>query len=66
VEFADLLAIALPPSRPYQTFAGFLLQAFAAIPEVGDKIVIGGWQFEIVDMDGRRIDKVLATGLEKD
>ncbi|HEY0849372.1 MAG TPA: hemolysin family protein [Bradyrhizobium sp.] len=65
VEFADLLAIALPPSRPYQTFAGFLLQAFAAIPEVGDKIVIGGWQFEIVDMDGRRIDKVLATGLEK-
>ena len=66
VEFADLLAIALPPSRSYQTFAGFLLQAFAAIPEVGDKIVIGGWQFEIVDMDGRRIDKVLASGLEKD
>ena len=66
VEFADLLAITLPPSRPYQTFAGFLLQAFAAIPQAGDKIAVGGWQFEIVDMDGRRIDKALVTRLEKD
>ena len=38
LEFADLLGIALPASRPYQTFAGFLLQEFAAIPDVGDKI----------------------------
>lgn len=66
VEFADLLAITLPPSRPYQTVAGFLLHAFAAIPDVGDKVVVGDWQFEIVDMDGRRIDKALATRLEKD
>ncbi len=66
VEFADLLAITLPPSRPYQTVAGFLLQAFAAIPDVGDKVVVGDWQFEIVDMDGRRIDKALATRLEKE
>ena len=65
VEFAELLGIALPPSRPYQTFAGFLLQEFAAIPAAGDKIAIGDWQFEIVDMDGRRIDKVLVTRLEK-
>jgi magnesium and cobalt exporter, CNNM family len=65
LEFADLLGITLPPSRPYQTFAGFLLQEFAAIPAAGDKIGIGDWQFEIVDMDGRRIDKVLATRLEK-
>ena len=65
LEFADLLGIALPPSRPYQTFAGFLLQELAAIPDVGDKITVGDWRFEIVDMDGRRIDKVLATKLEK-
>jgi putative hemolysin len=61
LQFADLLGIALPLSRPYQTFAGFLLQEFAAIPDVGDRIAAGGWQFEIVDLDGRRIDKVLAT-----
>jgi putative hemolysin len=61
VEFAQLLGIPLPLSRPYQTFAGFLLQEFGAIPNVGDKIVVQGWRFEIVDLDGRRIDKVLAT-----
>jgi putative hemolysin len=63
--FADLLGIVLPPSRPYQTFAGFLLQEFGAIPGVGDKVEAHGWQFEIVDLDGRRIDKVLATRLDK-
>jgi putative hemolysin len=63
LEFADLLGIELPASRPYQTFAGFLLQEFATIPDVGDKISASGWQFEIVDLDGRRIDKALATRL---
>src|SRR3954470_1204360 len=63
LEFADLLGSELPVSRPYQTFAGFLLQEFATIPDVGDKISASGWQFEIVDLDGRRIDKALATRL---
>lgn len=63
-EFADLLGIELPPSRPYQTFAGFLLQEFGTIPEVADKIETGGWRFEIVDLDGRRIDKVLASKVD--
>ncbi|MBI5319674.1 hemolysin family protein [Bradyrhizobium sp.] len=65
LEFADLLGIAMPPSRPYQTFAGFLLHEFGVIPEVGDKIAVGNWQFEVVDMDGRRIDKVLVGRREK-
>jgi putative hemolysin len=65
LEFADLLGITLPEQRPYQTCAGYLLQELAAIPEVGDKITIGDWRFEIVDMDGRRIDKVLASRTEK-
>ena len=65
LECAELLGIALPPSRPYQTFAGFLLQEFAAIPEVGNKVTVGDWRFEIVDMDGRRIDKALAVRLER-
>ena len=62
--FADLLGIVLPPSKPYQTFAGFLLQEFGTIPAVGDKIEAGGWRFEIVDLDGRRIDKVLASRVD--
>ncbi len=61
VEFATLLQIALPAARPYQTMAGFLLQQFGAIPGVGDRVEAEGWLFEIVDLDGRRIDKVLAS-----
>ncbi|MES2751090.1 MAG: hemolysin family protein [Pseudomonadota bacterium] len=61
LEFAHLLGIELPASRPYQTFAGFLLEQFGAIPNVADKISVEGWRFEIMDLDGRRIDKVLAT-----
>jgi putative hemolysin len=61
VEFASLLRFELPPSRHYQTVAGFLLSQFGRIPEVGDHIEVEGWRFEIVDLDGRRIDKVLAA-----
>lgn len=63
VEFAQLLKVVLPASRRYQTVAGFLLQQFGAIPNIGDQVDTEGWRFEIVDLDGRRIDKVLATPL---
>jgi putative hemolysin len=64
LEFAEQLGIPLPSSRSYQTCAGFLLQEFGTIPGVGDMIDAGGWRFEIVDLDGRRIDKVLASRLD--
>jgi putative hemolysin len=63
VEFADLLKLPLPASRQYQTMAGFLLQQFGRIPNVGDHVEVYGWRFEIVDLDRRRIDKVLAKAL---
>ena len=65
-EFAQRLNISLPASLPYETFAGFLLQQFGAIPDVADTIVVEGWRFEIMDLDGRRIDKVLATRSDPD
>jgi putative hemolysin len=43
----------------YNTLAGMLLAHMGRIPAVGDKVVIDNFIFEIVDMDGRRIDKVL-------
>lgn len=61
LEFAHLLDIPLPASRPYQTCAGYLLEKFGAIPSIGQSVSADGWRFEIVDLDGRRIDKVLAT-----
>ena len=43
----------------YNTLAGMLLAHMGRIPKAGDKVTIGNFVFEIVDMDGRRIDKVL-------
>ncbi|MDB5500384.1 MAG: DNA-binding protein [Tardiphaga sp.] len=66
VDFAALLHIELPlQQRPYQTFAGFLLQEFGKIPDVGDHVVAHAWRFEVMDLDGRRIDKVLASKVEE-
>ncbi|WP_246660695.1 MULTISPECIES: transporter associated domain-containing protein [unclassified Tardiphaga] len=66
VDFAELLHIELPlQQRPYQTFAGFLLQEFGKIADEGDHVVAHGWRFEVMDLDGRRIDKVLASQAEE-
>lgn len=45
----------------YHTVGGMIMAALNRIPTEGDKAVIGDWIFEVVDMDGRRIDKVLAS-----
>jgi putative hemolysin len=60
-EFGDLLSVTLPKKRRFHTVAGLVLQHLGALPSVGDKFDYQDWRFEIVDMDGRRIDKVLAT-----
>jgi len=57
----DRLGIALPADRDYATTAGFALSVLKHIPEVGERFVYGGWRFEIVDMDGFKIDKLLAS-----
>ena len=53
----------LPKERDYETMAGFVLEAFGHIPAVGESFEREGWRFEVVDLDGRRIDKILATPL---
>jgi putative hemolysin len=44
----------------YQTLAGWFSQRLARVPTESDQIEESGWRFEIVDMDGIRVDKVLA------
>ena len=58
---SDRLCINLPDDRDYATVAGFALSVLKHLPEVGERFAFGGWQFEIVDMDGRKIDKLLAS-----
>jgi putative hemolysin len=49
----------LPEDTSYHTLAGFILAQLGRVPEEGHAVVYDGWRFEVVDMDGRRIDKVL-------
>jgi putative hemolysin len=44
----------------YNTLAGLMMSVSGRLPEVGERIDVGDWVFEVVDLDGRRIDKVLA------
>jgi putative hemolysin len=60
-EMADKIGIPLPEKRGYETVAGFVLAQLQHIPSTGEWIETNGWRFEVVDLDGRRIDKVLAT-----
>jgi putative hemolysin len=60
-EMADLLGITLPARRQYQTVAGFVLAHLRRLPGPGEQVEVSGWRFEVVDLDGRRVDKVLAS-----
>jgi putative hemolysin len=51
----------LPREGTYHTVAGLMLALLQRVPKEGDRIAWAGWRFEIVDMDGRRVDKVLAA-----
>ena len=59
VTIAEKIAMPLEPDADYETVAGFVLDALHRLPEVGEHFDHGPWRFEVVDLDGRRIDKVL-------
>ncbi len=64
LELKDLLAIRALPEEDrgrYSSISGMFLLLHGAIPKEGDFVVWAGWRFEVVDMDGNAIDKVLAT-----
>ncbi len=65
-ELSDLLLLPIPGEVTFHTLAGFMLHNLKRMPKVGDSVVVGGWRLEVVDMDGRRIDRVLAQRLAGD
>ncbi len=62
-QLADRIDITLSEDRDYATVAGHALWLMRRLPEVGDFVDDQGWRFEIVDMDGRKIDKLLVAAL---
>jgi len=59
-ELAETLSLPLPEDRDYHTAAGFMLALLRRMPEEGSIVEWDGWRFEVIDMDGRRVDKLLA------
>ncbi|HEV2600474.1 hemolysin family protein [Sphingopyxis sp.] len=64
-QMAERLGIELGEDRDYATAAGHVLAILKHLPTEGEKFTDKGWRFEIVDMDGRKIDKLLVTELSK-
>lgn len=64
-QLAERIGIDLAEERDYATVAGHALWWLKHLPAVGESFEDQGWLFEIVDMDGRKIDKLLVTPLRR-
>ncbi|MBC6906643.1 HlyC/CorC family transporter [Saccharophagus sp. K07] len=61
VDLKDCLQLEhLPDEGEYETLNGMIMQIMGKVPSTGDKVTVDNWLMEIVDMDGLRVDKVLA------
>jgi putative hemolysin len=56
---ADRLNLEFAEDREFATVAGYVLSVLKKLPEEGEHFHDQGWRFEVVDMDGRKIDKLL-------
>ncbi|QDP19739.1 hemolysin family protein [Sphingomonas xanthus] len=57
----DRIGVSIPDDRDYSTVAGFALSVLKRIPETGETFKFDGYRFEVIDMDGRKIDKLLVN-----
>jgi putative hemolysin len=61
---AERLGLELAEDREFATAAGYVLSVLKKLPVEGESFTDQGWRFEVVDMDGRKIDKLLVSSLE--
>lgn len=65
-EFKELFNFAaLPHEDEYETLSGFIMTHLGRVPQPADNFEWNGFRFEVMDMDGRRVDKVLVMKLPK-
>lgn len=63
-EFKEIFKLTgLPHEEEYETLSGFVMVSLGRVPQAADHFEWHGLRFEIIDMDGRRVDKVLVTTL---
>lgn len=63
-DFSERFKIPVPKDARYETVAGYILSVLNHLPATGESFEREGWHFEVVDLDGRRIDKVLVSPLQ--
>ncbi|HEV7436315.1 MAG TPA: hemolysin family protein [Pseudorhizobium sp.] len=64
-EFTHEMGLRIDEDPDYETVAGFVLDEIKRLPELGERFERQGWLFEVVDLDGRRIDKLLVRRVEE-
>ena len=62
---ADRLGLDLPENREFATAAGYALYVLKHLPGAGESFVDQGWRFEVLAMDGRKIDTLLVSQAEE-
>ena len=63
-EFGEKLKVAIPRDAKFETVAGYVLSIINRLPAVGETFEHNGWKFEVLDLDGRRIDKIMMSKLD--
>ncbi|UYO01279.1 MAG: HlyC/CorC family transporter [Devosia sp.] len=62
-DFSERFKVAVPKDARYETLAGYVLAQLNHLPAVGETFDRDGWRFEVIDLDGHRIDKILLAPL---
>jgi putative hemolysin len=62
-EFCDRLGLSRDLAGDYDTVAGLVLHQMRRLPALGDSFTVAGHRFEVIDLDGLRIDKVLVSAV---
>jgi putative hemolysin len=68
-DLRELLSLSTLPAEEdhdYNTLAGMVIARFGRIPHAGEHFEFGGWRFEVVDLDGARVDKLLIQAISPD
>lgn len=60
-EFCDRFSIPREEAGDYETVAGLVIHHLLRMPALGDKVSLQGWRIEVIDLDDRRIDKLLVA-----
>lgn len=64
-ELTEYLKLQIDTEEDFQTVGGLMMSRLGRIPTEGDYIRVGLYKFEVVDMDGRRVDKVLIDRIDR-